>query len=94
MSADNWRRCPNCIELLANERTALTLEIQQSYGEVSEGEYIDLLLEQSKLQEEELAHTLREDWEIGIRNGVFNIWYGACCEVCGFSHKFNHQEDV
>ncbi len=38
--------------------------------------------------------TLREDFEVGIYDGVFEILYTGVCQTCGFSHTFRHKEKV
>ena len=34
----------------------------------------------------------REDFSIGIENGIFKINYQGKCETCGFQHEFKHQK--
>lgn len=44
--------------------------------------------------------TLREDYEVGIRNGVFEVNYGASCVYeghkpgCGFKYSYRRSERV
>lgn len=92
MSADSWIQCPQCKRRLAGEKTALVNKIQEEYGKISEHDYHVLLGELQERNERELKRTLREDWEIGIRGEVFELWYSAECSECGFSHKFEHKE--
>ncbi len=54
----------------------------------------------------EATYTLREDYEIGIYNGRFNVSYSAECidnyakdkdakdAGCGFKHEFKFEEGV
>ena len=36
----------------------------------------------------------REDYEIGVYDGKFKIYYRGRCECCGFCKSFNHTEPV
>ena len=38
--------------------------------------------------------SFREDYEIGIWNGTFNISYSGKCVDCGFEHRFTHSENL
>jgi len=91
MSADNWGECPRCTG-------AVKKQLTEAYGKVSIEEY-------EKLQrdlEEVPANTLREDYEIGIRNEVFSVSYHASCQYpgslgragCGFQFQFTHRVPV
>ena len=92
MSADNWAKCPKCAKLAEDKKSVLLLKTQQAYGKVSEDEYSDLLLElQTPIV---LKRTLREDYEIGIWNNVFEVSYSAHCSKCGFVKKFEKKEPI
>lgn len=94
MSADNWGACPGCAKKLAADKSALAERIQREYGVITKEEYTELLLKQSKLEKQGPSPTLREDWEIGIWDGVFEVTYSASCTQCRFSHKFSHSEVI
>lgn len=93
MSADRWTICPQCEKMLADEKVALLDKIQRSYGKVSEDEYQELLIELENLKQKP-RRTLREDWELGVREGVFSVKYYAECSKCGFSKVFEHREVI
>ena len=38
--------------------------------------------------------TLREDYEIGIYNGEFDISYRASCTNCNYKKVFEHTENI
>lgn len=90
MSADNYTTCPRCEAIQEKAKK----EAQESYGTVSEEEYLHLV-EKSKPKKDE--DTLREDYEIGIYNGKFYIRYEGACSQCSFfyvykrTYKFNHE---
>ena len=87
MSADNWTTCPRC-----KQKTEDKVK-NAAYGMVSESEYQALLKAQNDMQSGRLL-PLREDFEVGIRNGVFEVYYYASCEKCGFEFSFEHKEKV
>lgn len=39
-------------------------------------------------------HEFREDWEIILDDGVFEIWYYGSCQSCKFKHEFQHKENL
>ena len=86
MSASNWAVCPKCKQQAEDK-------IKDAYGRVSASEYQELL----KARDAQLSGnsaTLREDWEIGIYNGVFEVSYSASCTECGFEFSYSHNENV
>ena len=88
MSADNWTTCPNCL----NEYEKKLKLINESYGKVSAEEYIKML---STLKDPVYnKSTLREDYEMGIKDGVFEINYQSYCEICDWGFKYNFVKDV
>lgn len=90
MSADNWTKCPKCMPLRLKERD----KIHQLYGRISEQEYSELLRKQQKTIESEDDNTLREDYKIGIFDGVFTVSYFGYCSRCGFEKQFSHKEQI
>jgi len=92
MSADNWAICPKCKKKVEQARADLLSRVETDYGKIAADEYL-ALVERSK-QPLEIEHTLREDWETGIRQGEFRVFYGAHCETCGFSHEFEHRQPL
>lgn len=94
MSADNWTQCPRCSLLNA---TALEVEqrrVAALYGKVSVDEFDRARAALSVLEAAEPQQTLREDYEIGIYNGAFDVSYRGGCEKCGFEHTFKHNAQV
>ena len=86
MSADNWTNCPRCTAKELKRVKEIQLRAGESYGKVSPDEYLELLAEAKK--EPQVKDTLREDYEIGIHGGTFEVSYGCKCEVCGFTFSF------
>lgn len=93
MSADNWAICPKCEKDHRAAIVKLKLRAEQQYGQVSPEKYLELLrLSQNPL---ELKETLRENYCIQIDNkGIFYINYSCSCQECGFSHNFEHEEQL
>lgn len=66
--------------------------VAKSYGSVPAAEYIAGL--KAAETEEELANTLREDWEAGMsEDGSVFVYYGCSC-ACGFGYRFKHDISV
>lgn len=92
MPADNWAICPRCKEKKEQAYDDLQDQVATDYGKVPADQYLELV---KKAKEPiEFENTLREDYEIGIWEGKFEIHYCAGCIECGFSHKFKHDKQV
>lgn len=90
MSANNWTKCPKCMPLRLKERD----KIHQLYGKIPEQEYSELLHKQQRMTESEDENTLREDYQIGISDGMFTISYLGHCSRCGFDKQFCYKESI
>lgn len=90
MSADNWTTCPACSTKHANALEAEQQRVAALYGKVSVEEFDCARAALSVLEAAEPEQTLREDYEIGIHNGAFDVSYRGGCEKCGFEHTFKH----
>jgi len=92
VSADNWTICPRCAKLALGKKLFLSLKAAESYGKVSEDEYWEMLDDIQPLTNP--GNTLREDYEIGIYDGVFDVSYRGHCPKCGFTKEFTHTETL
>lgn len=95
MSADNWTVCPKC-EATHTARTLAAKEahatkLVEAYGKQSMEEYAKIVAGGPALPPPFADNTLREDYEIGIREGEFSVSYGARCTACGFKFTFKHK---
>jgi hypothetical protein len=95
MSADAWRICPKCrikhIKSLVRERQ----RVNDKYGKIDSGEYIQLVNEMEKKETTDIEETLREDYEIWTNEeGVFEVGYYCSCEKCGLKFEFEHKEKI
>lgn len=96
MSADNWGACPKCKKKEIEKSLQLKRHTEKQYGKVSSEKYRRLL----KIAEEPTilragVETLREDYEMRTTSeGMFFVNYGCSCDKCGFSHSFNHKEQL
>lgn len=78
MSATNWATCPQCVMRMEHDKEHMI--------------YQDFMNAWSSA---EIQTTLREDYEIYVKeDGKFCVHYSCLCTVCGFSHKFEHSEQV
>jgi hypothetical protein len=99
MSADNWTQCPRC--LVTNKAKADELDkiASEAYGKVS-AEKFDKLRDEAKAfrkalySDDNFRSTLREDYEIGMYSGEFQVSYSCGCRTCGFSFSHSHEEKV
>ena len=88
MSANNWTTCPECKKSAQHTKGELGKRLPMAYGGVTQDEYRKLLTEfETPIL---LGDTLREDYELGIRDGEFYVNYSAHCNECGFSFEFKH----
>lgn len=94
MSADNWTCCPKCNVKRETAIDDLHKKAADSYGKVSADKYEVLKKEANAALESEAPSSLREDYEIGICEGVFEVSYRASCEKCGFNFVYKHDEVV
>lgn len=95
MSADNWTKCPRCVERNKGRVDELRAKADEAYGKVPIEEWKALEAEATACLLEEAPTTLREDWEIGTRpDGRFSVRYGCSCTVCGFNFNYDHHADA
>ena len=99
MSADNWTICPKCTENELHIIEQKKIALENAYGKVSAKAYLLLVEELTKAEEklnneDDNQYTLREDYEMGIRNGNFYVSYRGSCGICGFSFEHKHEENI
>ena len=96
MSADNWAVCPACFTRTQEKVNFLETALQKKYGKIPADQYLSELKQVADLQEsldnEDEHRTLREDFEIGIYQGKFEVDYRASC-VCGFRFTYKYAQD-
>lgn len=95
MSADNWTNCHKCEEKAAEQWRRDKKKLDDSYGKIPAEEFLERVQAFPKSPVCK-ADTLREDYDIGIHEGVFYVQYSARCEAdgCSFEHSFEHKEPV
>ena len=95
MSADCWRICPQCKGNHKAECEHKDKVVAEAYGKVPVEEWLRMQREETGDSVSPPAETLREDYEIFIgEEGLFYVSYTASCEVCGFEHSFNNEEQL
>ena len=93
MSANNWRTCFQCERNNEIARKQKLNDAVEQYGEIPFDEFEEALA-QAREDETELGETLREDYELWITDGVFEVRYYASCNVCGFSFEHEYSVEV
>ena len=91
MGADNWDVCPRCRRRKEDEHCARVRKAEKAYGNVSVDEYKALLSEAERGVDEE-EYTLREDYEVGMTDNDFYVYYNAGCSECKWTYKYSHNE--
>jgi hypothetical protein len=93
--------CPNCYKLDCQKKTALVAKVKESYGKVSEEEYLTMRKEADDFTPSTEQENLTYSSEIFVcnRDGcekdiIFNASYSAYCDVCGWKFKFHKAEIV
>ncbi len=94
MSADAYRSCPECEKNQNKDFEEKKAKLNKKYGKMDMEEFLAAHDKLAKEITKELEETLREDYEIGIWNGEFNINYSAHCSECGFSFTVNEKKDI
>lgn len=89
MSADNWTQCPQC----SKKKIDLNKRLDDLYGKIPIDEY-KRLQEQSSLLDSCSNNSLREDYEQGIIDDVYEVHYEAHCKQCNFKFKYDFVKDV
>ncbi len=91
MSADNWRRCPQCLKTAKDKQDKLKLKAGESYGKVPKDEYLKMLKDAET--EPQIEETFREDYELGTdEDGNLYVSYHGGCNVCSYAHSFKHEQ--
>lgn len=94
MSADNWTRCPRCLQTAYSTSASRRKAAEDAYGKVSSEEYLRFLA----LANEDLSInvTLREDYHVGIiaAKDIFCISYSASCKECDFTLTYSREEKL
>lgn len=98
MSADNYTQCPTCRKKRQAEVDALDAKLASDYGKVGPAEFLSRSAALETLRKEidhERYRTVRENWDIGIRGGIFAVDYDAYCHKgCGFKFEYNFTQDA
>ena len=95
MSADNWTTCPRCVRQYQAHLAQLVRDLDVAYGKVTPVEYERQRQALADAQAEEIDHTFREDYSIGINDDdTFSVDYGGCCTACKLSVRFTHTASI
>ena len=99
MSADNWARCPRCLQDAENALAAQGAEVDAAYGKVSVEEFDRmrdaLYRAREHINGENAYRSFREDYEItGAENGEVEVTYSGECNKCGLKLKFNDSHPI
>ena len=99
MSADNWDRCPRCVQTDATDLAEREAAVAAAYGSVSVDEFDRMRdeLGRRRAEHDDYAsfRTFREDYEIyGAEEGVVTVVYSGACRVCELALKFRHEHRI
>jgi hypothetical protein len=96
MSADNWTICPQCSKTYRSRAAAGKQALNDAYGKVSLEEYQNLQdnFHNVVKEEDDLEETLREDYQQGISQGTYSVFYHASCTACGFDYEYEFEEEI
>lgn len=93
MSADNWATCPRCFDREKAKHDEKMAELKAKYGKVSADEW-SVISKRITERPDVDTETFREDWEIGMYEGIFEVSYSGRCEKCGLAHQFKHKSEI
>lgn len=88
MSADNWTRCPRCDDRRDKEVAKKLADAKAAYGTVASDEWLQMMNAAQGPQINVDVTTFREDYSIGLHDGVLEISYTGHCKACGLKTEF------
>ncbi len=92
MSANYWAICPRCKNRAIRERSAISDQVREAYGNVPVEEWEALSNRVRAPLDEETFRTFREDYEFyGAEEGTIIASYGGSCDVCGLSAELHSE---
>lgn len=91
MSANNWTICPKCEAEESKNAKEFSKKVEEAYGKVPVNEYLKM---REQYIEPTLDSTLREDYEVGVWEGVFEVSYRCYCNICGYSFEYKHKQQL
>lgn len=93
MSADNWAVCPRCRRAKQADIDKRQAAIHAMYGEVPVEDF-DEARRQFEAEDWSVPETFREDWEIGLTDGVFFVSYRGRCSDCNLRYEFKTDHTI
>lgn len=99
MSADNWARCPHCVQVAENAFAAQSACVDLAYGKVPVGEFdvlrAKLAGRREFLDKENTHRTFCENYEFsGAEEGVVHVYYKGECTKCGIALKIDQDYNI
>ncbi len=94
MSADNWIVCPKCREEAKAQKVSARKLADESYGKVSQEEYLQLKENADAYSHAKIEETLRENYEFSLFDGFLDMNYDALCNVCGFEFHYHKRINI
>lgn len=94
MSANRWSICPQCKSDRIAAVAKLRADARAMYGKATAEEYAKAIREADEIEIENMEEDLREDWELGLRDGVFRVGYRAECQCCGWLFVFDEERKI
>lgn len=98
MSADNWAKCSKCIEMQEEINNLEISNLIKLYGKIDAEEFVNKMEELKFNHAENLLkldnRTFREDYEIGVYDGYFEVDYRGYCDVCKSKYNYKFSEKI
>jgi hypothetical protein len=96
MGADKYTECPKCLKKREVEFKKFETKHNESYGKVSRDTYLKNIekLNEMKRELDTPIKTVREDFEIGIYDGEFEVDYSSSCSKCDFAFTYKFGDNL
>lgn len=97
MSADNWARCPRCMQREIRQVDAQSAEVSELYGSVSVEEFDKArkAVTEKRAALANFPHKFREDYEFyGAEAGTVTVSYHGECQDCGLELTIQEDHEI
>lgn len=95
MSADNWTKCPKCLQSKKQRAEKQRRIVANSYGKVSAERFMEMQASITVEDSKDAESTMREDYEQWTdEEGIYQVSYSCSCNECGFEWSYKHKQSV
>lgn len=89
MSADNWRKCPNCKKEHEEKLKEIEQKLLEAYKTVTAEEYLEMVHKSDEFKKAKYGDMAEYYWFHMNDNLILEIHYSCVCETCGFEFVYN-----